>query len=100
MVKKKTEQNYNVLVFPGGSEIGLEIHRALKYCRNIELFSAGIDNNSHAPFVFKMHFNLPSIYQKGWKNRLNRIIGENKIDFIYPAYDDIIIAKRRIGCLR
>ena len=31
--------NYNVLVFPGGTENGLEIYKSLKYCKEVKLLT-------------------------------------------------------------
>lgn len=83
---------YNVLVFPGGTEIGLEINKALGQCKNIRLFSAGSNVSNHAPFVFSRHFIVPSIYEENWIERLNELLVANSIDYIFPAYDDIIVA--------
>lgn len=83
---------YNVLVFPGGTEIGLEIHRSLGQCKEITLFSAGANVSNHAPYVFARHFIMPSIHEAGWLAALNRIVTDNSIDYIFPAYDDIIVA--------
>lgn len=87
----------NVLVFPGGTEIGLEIRSALSYCKEIQLFSAGSDVSNHAPFAFSRHFTIPSIFDPGCIESLNRIVAEYAIDYIYPAYDDVIVflAKNR-----
>ena len=82
----------NILVFPGGTEIGLEIQKSLQYCKEINLYSAGSDVSNHASYVFKNHFILPDIYQPNWINSLNDIIDWYKIDYIFPAYDDIIVA--------
>ena len=49
---------YDVLVFPGGTEIGLEIQRALCQCKDIRLYSAGLDVSNHAPYVFARHFSV------------------------------------------
>ena len=85
-------KKYNVLIFPGGTEIGLEIHKALKQCKNICLFSVGQDFVNHAPYVFKNYFIVDSIYKPGWIKQLNQIIAAHQIDYIFPAYDDIIVA--------
>ena len=82
---------YNVLVFPGGSEIGLEINRALCHCKEVILFSGAIEGSHHAPFVYKNNIALPSIYENGWLEILNQAIQKNRIDFIFPAYDDIVV---------
>lgn len=83
---------YNILVFPGGTEIGLEIHKALSQCKDIKLFSAGQDVPNHAPFVYARHFLVPSIHEEGWVESLNQITTENSIDYIFPAYDDVLVA--------
>ncbi|MEG3982881.1 ATP-grasp domain-containing protein [Microcoleus sp. T3B2] len=83
---------YKVLIFPGGTEIGLEINQALHLCPEIQLFSAGIDTSNHAPYVFKNHFIIPSIYTNNWIEKLNEIIAQYAIDYIFPAYDDVIVA--------
>lgn len=82
----------NVLVFPGGTEIGLEIWKSLRYCKEVRLFSAGLDVPNHAPFVFKYHKTLPSIFEKNWIEELNKLIERHHIEYIFPAYDDIIVA--------
>lgn len=84
--------HFNILVFPGGSEIGLEIHRALAMCKEITLFSAGLDIPNHASFVFRRHFAVPSIHEPYWIEELNKIIDANAIHYVYPAYDDVIVA--------
>ena len=83
---------YNVLVFPGGTEIGLEIGASLRDCKNVRLFSAAIDVSNHASFYFSRHFTLPGIHEPGWVDRLNELIERHAIDYIFPAYDDIISA--------
>jgi len=83
---------YNVLVFPGGTEIGLEIHRALQHCKDIKLFSAGSNVTNHGPYVYARHVIIPRIDEVGWLEALNRIVVDNSIDYIFPAYDDIIVA--------
>jgi carbamoylphosphate synthase large subunit len=83
---------YNVLVFPGGTEIGLEIQRSLANCKEVKLHSAGQDVPNHAPFVFAQHYVVPNVHEPGWLNALNRIVEEQKIDYIFPAHDDVILA--------
>lgn len=83
---------FNVLVFPGGTEIGLEIQRALRDCKDVQLFSAGLDISNHAPYVFRRHFTIPSIHESSWLECLNRVILDHAIDYVFPAYDDILLA--------
>lgn len=85
-------RKYNVLVFPGGTEIGLEIHKALCTCKDVRLYSAGLDVSNHAPYIFERHFVIPSIHDPAWVDSLNEAIAQQKIDYVFPAYDDIIVA--------
>lgn len=50
-----------VLVFPAGTEIGLEIFQALKGCKEIALFGAGQDISSHARYLDVEYHPLPSV---------------------------------------
>src|SRR5438034_10667059 len=77
---------YNVLVFPGGTEIGLEIQRSLRDCKEVRLFSAGAAVSNHAPYVYADHAIVPSIDDPAWVDALNQVIRERGIDYIYPAY--------------
>jgi carbamoyl-phosphate synthase large subunit len=92
LVSPKPTRVYQVLVFPGGTEIGLEIQKSLFQCKDINLYSAGLDISNHAPYIFGKHFMIPSIHDPNWINSLNQIILEYQIDYIFPAYDDIIVA--------
>jgi len=80
-----------VIVFPGNTEIGLEIWKALKDCKDIILYSAASVYN-HAPYVFRNHFIIPDISSGDWIGSLNKVLAEYKIDYIFPAYDDVIVA--------
>lgn len=82
----------NVLVFPAGTEIGLEIHAALRDCKDIQLFGAGQNVSNHAPFVYSEYHHLPSIHEDGWLAALTELCKTLSIDYIFPAYDDVIVA--------
>lgn len=81
-----------VLVFPAGTEIGLEIHQALQNCKEVELFGAGLAVSNHGPFVYEHYHELPSIYEPGWFSALVDLCKNLRIDYIFPAYDDVIVA--------
>ncbi|BAY92024.1 MULTISPECIES: ATP-grasp domain-containing protein [unclassified Tolypothrix] len=83
---------YKVLVFPGGTEIGLEIQKSLLHCKDIQIYSAGSRISNHASLVFKNHFIIPSVSETDWLNSLNEIIIHEGIDYIFPAHDDVIVA--------
>ncbi len=83
---------YNILVFPGGTEVGLEIHRGLSQSKDIRIFSAGADVPNHAPYVFMQHDLVPIINDPSWIDSLNEIVAKHEIDYIFPAHDDVVVA--------
>lgn len=78
-----------VAVFPAGTEIGLEINRALGYSIHIELY--GLTSiRDHSRFVYKNYIEgLPFYNEDNFISELNKIIEVNEIDFIFPANDDV-----------
>jgi hypothetical protein len=89
------ELKCNILVFPGGTEIGLEIHKGLSQCKDIRIFSAGSDVANHAPYVFTQHDVVPAISDSSWIDSLNKIVIKHEIDYIFPAHDDVVLALAR-----
>lgn len=86
----ENKKKIRVAVFPAGTEIGLEIYHALKYEKTVELY--GLTSISdHSQMVYKNIFQVPFYYEKNFIGRLNGLIHEHRIDFIYPAYDDVLI---------
>jgi carbamoyl-phosphate synthase large subunit len=84
-----------VLVFPAGTEIGLEIFQALKSCKELRVFGAGQNVTNHARFVYPEYHELPSIHEEGWLEALNGVCAKLEIDYIFPAYDDVLVALSR-----
>lgn len=85
----------NVLVFPCGSEIGLEIHRSLVHSRFVNLFGAS-SVPDHGRFVFKNFIpDIPFYNEINFIESLRTIIVQNKIDAIYPAMDSLIVELKR-----
>lgn len=81
----------NVLVFPCGSEIGLEIHNALKFSKDFKLFG-GSSVDDHGKFVYKNYIpDIPFIDDEKLLDFLNEIIQKYDIDLIYPAHDDVVL---------
>jgi carbamoyl-phosphate synthase large subunit len=81
-----------VLVFPGGTEIGLEIWKSLRYCKEISLCSAGSNVSNHAPYVFGENFTVPDVHEPGWIEALSSVIKKHNIDYVFPAHDDVVVA--------
>ena len=89
---KRINWKKQVLIFPGGTEVGLEIWKSLNDCKEITLYSAGSDVSNHAPYVFKNHFIVPDVHNSNWIDFLNQVIDKCGIDYIFPAYDDVVVA--------
>lgn len=91
MIPLRRSPPWTVLVFPGGTEIGLEINRALRDAKEVTLLSAGQAVPSAAEFRFKRHIDLPAINDPRCLGALNAAIVEHGIDAIYPAHDDVVL---------
>jgi hypothetical protein len=83
---------WRVLVFPGATEIALEIRQALAWRKEIQLFSAGAVVSSHAPFVFAHHYDVPPVDQNDWLQALRQVVLAQRITHIFPAHDDALLA--------
>lgn len=93
------DKKINVLIFPAGSEIGLEIFNSLKYNLHIELFGAS-GKADHARYIYDenhyvegdFYFNHPDFI-----DTFNSVLTKFKIDFIFPTHDSIVLflAKHR-----
>ena len=81
----------NVLVFPCGSEIGLEIHNALKYSKDFKLFG-GSSVDDHGKFVYENYIpDIPFIDDDSFLDFINDVIEKHDIDLIYPSHDDVVL---------
>tara|TARA_R110001583_G_scaffold195420_1_gene373012 strand:- start:23798 stop:25096 length:1299 start_codon:yes stop_codon:yes gene_type:complete len=76
---------WNVLVFPAGTEVGLEIFRSLEHCKEVRLFGASAAVVNHGPCVFARYRELPSIDHADALDALKALIEAWEIDFIFPA---------------
>lgn len=80
-----------VLVFPCGSEIGLEIHAALKYSKAVELYGAS-SVSDHGEFVYRRYRQLGvDVKSPDFIEQLNALSREWGIDMILPAHDSVIL---------
>lgn len=95
-------QKRNILVFPCGSEIGLEVYRSLKYSTYFNLIG-GSSVDDHGRFVFENYVpDIPYVPDPSFIPTLKQIIREHNIDAIYPATDMGITylkrAENELGC--
>ena len=92
----------NILVFPCGSEIGLEIHRALEFSIHFNLIGAS-SVDDHGKFVYENYIgDLPFIDNNDFITAIKKIVTEKNIDAIYPTMDSVITLLKKneaeIGC--
>ncbi|MCM1285935.1 MAG: ATP-grasp domain-containing protein [Acetobacter sp.] len=82
---------YNILIFPAGTEIGLEIYNALKFSKMLNVIGA-TSATDHARMVYKNIINdVPFVTDDDFIEKINNIVRENNIDFIYPAHDSVCL---------
>jgi hypothetical protein len=94
---------YNILVFPCGSEIGLEVYRSLNELKEVLLFGAS-SVDDHGKFCYKNYFGgIPFINEPSCIDSLAEIVSKFNIDAIYPATDLAVNVLKRnenlLGCV-
>lgn len=83
--------NLKILVFPCGSEIGLEIHRALSSSKEITLYG-GASVSDHGEFAYQNFIpNIPFVSEGNFLAELNRVIETYSIDYVLPAHDSVVL---------
>lgn len=101
----KLKNPWRVLVFPAGTENGMEIRRALLPCKEVLLFAAAAETPNHAPYLYEKVQVIPDVRKDdaAWLTVLNTLIKKEKLDFVFPANDFVIDALNRrrddIDCL-
>ena len=93
----------NILVFPCGSEIGLEIYKSIKHNIHFNLIGAS-STDDHGKFVYENYIgNLPFLTNQYFIKELKKIVIENNIDAIYPTMDSVISLLKenedKLGCV-
>ncbi len=92
----------NILVFPCGSEIGLDIYSSVRYSTHFHLIGAS-SVDDHGAFVYDDYISgLPFVTNPGFIPSLRQIVINRKIDAIYPAMDSVIAVlkdhEEDLGC--
>lgn len=86
-----------VLVFPCGSEIGLEIHRSLAHATHFELVGAS-SVDDHGSFVYSDYVGgLPTVHDDAFPSALVEVAAREHIDLVFPAHDDVTVAVARLA---
>ena len=91
-----------ILVFPCGSEIGLEIHRSMRFASQFELIGAS-SVDDHGRFVYEKYIpGLSFANHPGFISSIKKIVGTHGIDAVYPTMDSVIHVLKKhedeIGC--
>jgi len=88
----------NILVFPCGSEIALEVYRSVKNSTHFNLIGAS-SVDDHGKFVFEDYVGgLPFITSPDFIPAIKKVVADRVVDAIYPAMDAVIeILKRNEG---
>ena len=92
----------NILVFPCGSEVALEIYRSLEHSIHFNLIGAN-SVDDHGKFVFENYVDgIPFANHPDFIPTLKKLIEEKEIDAIYPAMDSVIATLKmhemELGC--
>jgi len=77
----------NILVIPCDTEMAYEIIDSLKFHKYFKLFLACHEKNKR--YLSEDHAYLPYESDPDFYNSLNKLIEEKKIDFIFPANDNL-----------
>jgi hypothetical protein len=93
---------YNILVFPCGSEIGLDIYSSVCYSTYFHLIG-GSSVDDHGRFVYEDYIpDIPFANTPEFIPAMSRIVKERHIDAIYPAMDLVITIlkehEEELGC--
>ena len=96
------ENNIRIGVFPAGSEVALEINRALKDIRQISLVGlSSTDDYGDAAFdaIIK---GLPFLGEKTFISKIASVVREKQLDFLVPAMDEVAYVLKsheaELGC--
>ncbi|MGU5653747.1 ATP-grasp domain-containing protein [Aeromonas allosaccharophila] len=81
-----------VLIFPSGMENGIEIGKSLKFCKEVEVFSATANVQNQAFYLYSANNIVRHVNEDGWVNDLNSAIDKHSIDIVYPANSLVIDA--------
>ena len=100
---EKTAPKAMVLVFPCGTEIGLEIHRAMCQSTHVTLIGASSITSNHGTHVFAHYIDaVPYVDDPAFVPHLNALVQQHAVDYIFPAHDDAVTALCRheseLGC--
>jgi len=77
-----------VLVFPSGSEIGLEVAAALGHSVHVELHGAS-SRPDHGALAFPRHAEVPGIAAADFDACFSRLLAQWRIDLVFATHDSV-----------
>ncbi|KAF1685601.1 carbamoyl-phosphate synthase large subunit [Pseudoxanthomonas broegbernensis] len=77
-----------ILVFPSGSEIGLEIAAALGHSVHVELHGAS-SRSDHGALAFSRHARVPNIAAPDFDASFSRLLAQWRIDLVFATHDSV-----------
>lgn len=84
-----------VLIVPGPTEIGLEVHRSLARRRDVEVHGAGLGGSTHGPYVYQRYWEVPGALEPAFADAVAELCSRHCIDLVYPTHDDALVALAR-----
>lgn len=92
----------NILVFPCGSEVALEIYKSVKYSIHFHLIGAS-SVSDHGSYVYKDYIEgIPFADDPEFIPAIRKIVKERQVDAVFPAMDSVITVlknhEQEIGC--
>jgi len=85
----------NILVFPCGSEIGLEIHRSIRYSAHFNLIGAS-SVKDHGCFIYENYLGgIPFHDDINFIEVIKSLVEAYSIDAIYPAMDEVAVTFKK-----
>jgi hypothetical protein len=82
----------SVLVFPCGSEIGLEICRSLRHSAHVTLVGASSTESNHGKYLYRRYVEgLPFVDEPEFVAALNATIREHGITHVFAAHDSVVL---------
>ncbi len=91
LVMSKRQRRWRVLIFPGGTENGLEIKRSLQDAKEVEVLSASSPVENQGPYSYRHHFTVSHLSEPNWWRELNDLIHKHDIDVLFPSNSRVII---------
>jgi len=87
-------KKYNILIFPAGSEIALEIYDSLKYNLHFNVFGAS-GKPDHAKYSYPLDHYIEGedLYITGnnFTQNFNKVLETYNIDYIFPTHDSVAL---------